>query len=335
MATIKDVARETGLGIATISKYINGGNVRKKNKIAIDEAIEKLGFTANAFARGLKTGKSHTIGVVIPELGNIFVTTIISAMADVLRGKGYGVIVCDCRTDEALEGDMIKFLLEKRVDGIVNMPVSRSGEYMQPAIESNTPVVLLDRMVNDLMGHVSAVLVDNVSASSSAVELLLDAGHKDIGIILGPQEIFTSQQRLLGYNQVLIQNAIQPKDSYAIFSDYSVQGGYESMKHLLDKKEVTAVFSTNYEMTLGAIIALNEQGIQIPEEISFVGFDNMQISQVVQPKLTVVSQPLEEIGKHAAAILLSKLLEGSNSGSPRVVTLSTEIVEGKSILARK
>ena len=334
MATIKDVARETGLGIATISKYINGGNVRKKNKIAIDEAIEKLGFTANAFARGLKTGKSHTIGVVIPELGNIFVTTIISAMADVLRGKGYGVIVCDCRTDEALEGDMIKFLLEKRVDGIVNMPVSRSGAYMQPAIESNTPVVLLDRMVNDLMGHVSAVLVDNVSASSSAVELLLDAGHKDIGIILGPQEIFTSQQRLLGYNQVLIQNAIQPKDSYAIFSDYSVQGGYESMKRLLNNKEVTAVFSTNYEMTLGAIIALNEQGIQIPEEISFVGFDNMQISQVVQPKLTVVSQPLEEIGKHAAAILLSKLLEGSISESPRVVTLSTEIVKGKSILAR-
>ena len=335
MATIKDVAKETGLGIATISKYINGGNVRKKNKIAIDEAIEKLGFTANAFARGLKTGKSHTIGVVIPELGNIFVTTIISAMADVLRGKGYGVIVCDCRTDEILEGDMIKFLLEKRVDGIVNMPVSRSGEYMQPAIESNTPVVLLDRMVNDLMGNVSAVLVDNVSASSSAVELLINAGHKDIGIILGPQEIFTSQQRLLGYNQVLIQNAIQPKDSYAIFSDYSVQGGYESMKHLLDKKEVTAVFSTNYEMTLGAIIALNEQGIQIPEEISFVGFDNMQISQVVQPKLTVVSQPLKEIGKHAAAILLSKLLEDSDNGLPRVVTLSTEIVEGKSILARK
>ena len=335
MATIKDVAKETGLGLATISKYINGGNVREKNKIAIDEAIEKLGFTANAFARGLKTGKSHTIGVVIPELGNIFVTTIITAMADVLRGKGYGVIVCDCRTDETLEGDMIKFLLEKRVDGIVNMPVSRSGEYMQPALESNTPVVLLDRMINDLMGRVSAVLVDNVSASSSAVELLLDAGHKDIGIILGPQEIFTSQQRLLGYNQVLIQNAIQPKDSNAIFSDYSVQGGYESMKRLLNNKEVTAVFSTNYEMTLGAIIALNEQGLQIPGEISFVGFDNMQISQVVQPKLTVVSQPLEEIGKHAAAILLSKLLEDSDNGLPRVVTLSTEIVEGKSILARK
>ena len=335
MATIKDVAKETGLGLATISKYINGGNVRERNKIAIDEAIEKLGFTANAFARGLKTGKSHTIGVVIPELGNLFVTTIITAMADVLREKGYGVIVCDCRTDETLEGEMIKFLLEKRVDGIVNMPVSRNGEYMQPAIESNTPVVLLDRMINDLLGNVSAVLVDNVSASSSAVKLLIDAGHKDIGIILGPQEIFTSQQRLLGYNKELIDNSIQPNDSYVIFSDYSVQGGYESMKRLLECNKMTAVFTTNYEMTLGAIIALNEQGIRVPEEISFVGFDNMQISQVVQPKLTVVSQPLKEIGENAAAILLAKLLGEVDKVTPQMITLSTEIVKGRSILARK
>ena len=335
MATIKDVAKETGLGLATISKYINGGNVREKNKIAIDGAIEKLGFTANAFARGLKTGKSHTIGVVIPELGNIFITTIITAMADVLREKGYGVIVCDCRTDEILEGEMVRFLLEKRVDGIVNMPVSKDGDYMQPAIEGGIPVVLLDRMINELIGNVSAVLVDNVSASSAAVKLLLDAGHKDIGIILGPQDIFTSQQRLLGYNQMLIQNAIQPNDSYVIYSDYSVQGGYESMKQLLECSKMTAVFSTNYEMTLGAIIALNEQGIQVPEQISFVGFDNMQISQVVQPKLTVVSQPLKEIGEQAAEILLSKLLGEADKVTPQIITLSTEIAKGKSILARE
>ena len=332
MATMKDIAKETGLGLATISKYINGGNVREKNKIAIDKAIKELGFTANALARGLKTGKSHTIGVVIPELGNIFVTTIITTMADILREKGYGVIVCDCRTDEKLEKEMVKFLLEKRVDGIVNMPVSKDGEHLRPAIEHHIPIILLDRMINGLKDKVSSVLVDNVNASASAVKLLIDAGHNDIGIILGPQDIFTSQQRLLGYNQVLIQSSIQPKDSYVIFSDYSVQGGYESMKSLLEDNKVTAVFTTNYEMTLGAIIALNERGVHIPEQISFVGFDNMQISQVVQPKLTVVSQPLKEIGEQAA-ILLSKFLGDENNKAPQTITLSTEIVVGKSILA--
>ena len=334
MATMKDIAKETGLGLATISKHINGGNVREKNKIAIDRAIEKLGFTANTFARGLKTGKSHTIGVIIPELGNIFVTSIITAMDDILRERGYGVIVCDCRTDEKLEGEMVKFLLEKRVDGIVNMPVSKNGENLRPAIANHVPVILLDRMIDELKDDVSVVLVDNVNASSSAVKLLIDAGHHDIGIILGPQDIFTSQQRLLGYNQVLIQNSIPPNDSYVIFSDYSVQGGYESMKSLLEESKVTAVFTTNYEMTLGAIVALNESGIKIPEQISFVGFDNMQISQVVQPKLTVVSQPLKEIGEHAAILLLEHLGNKGDS-SPQSITLSTEIIGGKSILARR
>ena len=334
MATMKDIAKETGLGLATISKHINGGNVREKNKIAIDRAIEKLGFTANAFARGLKTGRSHTIGVIIPELGNLFVTNIITAMADILREKGYAIIVCDCRTDKRLEGDMVKFLLEKKVDGIVNMPVSKNGEHLRPAIANHVPVILLDRMINELKEDVSAVLVDNVNASASAVKLLIDAGHYEIGIILGPQDIFTSQQRLLGYNQVFIQNSIPPNDSYVIFSDYSVQGGYESMKSLLEENKVTAVFTTNYEMTLGAIIALNERGIQIPEQISFVGFDNMQISQVVQPKLTVISQPLKEIGEHAA-ILLLELLGNENNGNTKNITLSTEIIVGKSILARR
>jgi len=217
------------------------------------------------------------------------------------------------------------------VDGIVNMPVSKSGEHLLPAIKSNIPVVLLDRMIHGLKDDVSAVLVDNVHASSSAVKFLLDAGHKDIGIILGPQEIFTTQQRLLGYNQALIQEDIQPNSSHVIFSDYSVQGGYESMKRLLSDHSVTAVFSTNYEMTLGAIIAINERGIRIPDQISFVGFDNMQMSQVIQPKLTIVSQPLNEIGEQAAAILLSKFSDSINSTAPINMTLSTEVIAGESV----
>lgn len=330
MATIKDIAKETGLGLATISKYINGGNVRDKNKIAIDAAIDKLGYTINEFARGLKTSRSHTIGVIIPDLSNIFITTIITVIEDILRKSGYGVIICDCRADKAQECEAVRFLVGKMVDGIINMPVSQNGEHLLPLMKTGTPIVLLDRMIPDLKGHVNAVLVDNVGGSAAAVKMLFDAGHENIGIILGPQDVFTSQQRLLGYNQVLIQNSLQPDRSRIIFSDYSVQGGYESMKLLLSDNKLTAVFATNYHMTLGAIIAMNELGLSMPDRISFIGFDNMQISQVIRPKPTVITQPLEEIGKNAAEILLSKLSGGPDTGA-KSITLSTGISIGESV----
>lgn len=335
MATIKDVARETGLGIATISKYLNGGNVREKNRAAIEAAIDKLGFTINEFARGLKTSKSHTVGVVIPELSNLFITTIITVVEDILRKKGYGVIICDCRTDTEHEREAVRFLMAKHVDGIINMPVSKNGEHLALALETNIPVVLLDRMIPGLKGRVNAVLVDNIGASAMAVQSLFDSGHEDIGIILGPQEVFTSQQRLLGYSQVLIRNSLQPDNSRIIFSDYSVEGGYESMKRLLQHPDMTAAFVTNYEMTLGAIIALNEAAIDIPGQISLVGFDNMQLSKVIRPGLTIVTQPLEEIGRNAADILLEKL-SGDGADSPcRIVTLSTGMLPGESVRDRR
>lgn len=331
MVTIKDIARETGLGIATISKYLNGGTVREKNKIAIETAIDQLGFTLNELARGFKTGKSYTIGVIIPELSNIFITSIITIIEDILRKNGYGVIICDCRTDNDQECEAMRFLIRKRVDGIINMPVSKDGKHLMPAIENGIPIVLIDRMIPNLQDDVNAVLVDNVSASASAVTTLFEAGHKNIGIILGPQDVFTSQQRLLGYNQVLIQNQMQPEISRIVFSDYTVQGGYESMKKLLLDSEVTAVFVTNYEMTLGAIIAINELGISIPEQISFIGFDNLHFSSVIQPKLTIVTQPLEEIGQNAAEILLSKLTKDESEIGARVITLSTGMIPGDSV----
>ena len=329
MVTIKDVAKETGLGISTISKYLNGGNVREKNKLAIDGAIEKLGFTANEFARGLKTKKSHTVGVVIPELSNLFITSIISVVEDILRKNGYGVIVCDCRTNEEQEREAIRFLMGKMADGIINMPVSIDGKHLFPLIENEIPIILLDRMIPQLREHVNAVLVDNVSASASAIKLLFDAGHTNIGIILGPRDVFTSQQRLLGYSQVFIQNSLLPDESRIIFSDYTVQGGYESMKRLLKDNNLTAVYTTNYEMTLGALIAISESGVNIPEQISFVGFDNVYLAQVIRPKLTIVTQPIEEIGRHTAEILLSLFSNGAKR--TEVITLSTQISEGRSV----
>ena len=124
---MKDIANRTGLGLATISKYLNGGTVREQNRIAIEKAIGELDFTVNEFARSLKTSRSKTIGVLIPELSNVFITSVITALEDILRQNGYGIIVCDSRTDLGREKDAVEFLMSKMVDGIVMMPAGGNG----------------------------------------------------------------------------------------------------------------------------------------------------------------------------------------------------------------
>jgi len=328
-ATIKDIANKTGLGLATISKYLNGGNVLEKNKIAIEKAIKELDYTVNEFARSLKTSKSKTVGVIIPELSNIFVTSIITVIEDILRNNGYSIIVTDCRTDESLERDVVNFMMSKRVDGIICMPVSKSGKFLKQATDAKIPIILIDRMLDDI--DTDVVMVDNISASERAISHLVENGHKEIGIVVGPNEIFTSQERLKGYKEALNRKKIKVNEDNIVFSNYTVQGGYESLKQLVKKnKDMTAVFMTNYEMTLGAIIAINELGIKIPEDISFIGFDNLQLSRIVKPKLSIVDQPLEDIGKNAASLMLKRLGE-DKSKAKKKIQLMTTLIERDSV----
>jgi len=328
-ATIKDIANKTGLGLATISKYLNGGNVLEKNKIAIEEAISELNYKVNEFARSLKTSKSKTVGVVIPELSNIFVTSIITVIEDILRNNGYSIIVADCRTDEVLEEKVINFMMSKRVDGIICMPVSMSGKSLKQAADGDIPIILIDRRLDNIDADV--VMVDNISASDNAISYLVKKGHKEIGIVTGPKEIFTSQERLKGYKKALERENIDVNEDNIIYSNYTVQGGYESLKELIKtNKDMTAVFMTNYEMTLGAIIAINELGIKIPDDLSFIGFDNLQLSRVVVPKLTIVDQPLDEIGKNTADLMLTRLGE-TDVNSKKKIQLTTKLIERESV----
>ena len=164
---MKDIARRTGLGLATISSYFNGGNVREKNRIKIEEAIEELHYEVNEVARGLKTNATKTIGVVIPELNNTFCAEIITGMEDVLRSHGYATIVCDCRTDKKLEREAIEFLIRRRVDGVINMPVDEEGNHLKKFQRTGKPIVLIDRKIQGI--SCDSVLVDNEKAAEDAV----------------------------------------------------------------------------------------------------------------------------------------------------------------------
>ena len=328
--TLHDIARETGLSTSTISKYINGVKLKERNRIAVEQAIEKLGYTVNEYARGLKSNRSRTIGVVIPELSNLFISNIISHMEESLRSAGYSIIVSDCHSDERLEAEAVQFLLRKMVDGIVNMPVCRDGRHLLPALEKDVPVVLIDRNIPELSERVNGVFIDNETAAYQATRRLIDEGHRRIGIIIGPSEVYTSHCRLSGYRKALEEAGIEPDEELIVYSDYTVQGGYTGVRHLVRTREnMTALFITNYEMTLGGIIAINELQIPVPQKLSVIGFDNMDLSRITHPKLSIVVQPLQDIGSEAAKLLLEQLSD--EAGPSRTVQFPVSIHEGESV----
>ena len=330
-ATMKDIARQTGLGLATISSYFNGGNVREKNRIKIEAALEELHYEVNEVARGLKTNATRTIGVVIPELNNTFCAEIITGMEDVLRSHGYATIVCDCRTDRKLEQEAVEFLIRRRVDGIINMPVDEEGKHLRKFQKTGKPIVLIDRRIQGI--SCDSVLVDNRKAAEDAVQCFIKNGHRNIGIIGGPEGIFTAQERLAGYSKALKEAGIPIRGSLIFHGDYTIQGGVRGLEELVrSNPDMTAVFVTNYEMTMGAMIGVNELGIKIPEQLSMIGFDNLQFARACNPKLTIVSQPTDGIAREVARIMLEHLENGKQENEECFSEkLQTEIVEGKSV----
>ena len=332
-ATIKDIAKKTGLGLATISSYLNGGNVREKNRIKIEKAIDELGYEVNEMARSLKTNKSKIIGVVIPELSNVFITEIISIVEDIFRKKGYATLVCDCRTDPKIEKEVVDFLYKKRVDGIINMPVTSDGSHLKQFQDSKKPILLIDRKVDKLLSD--CVLVDNRQATKSATDLLIKNGHKKIGFIAGPKDIYTSIERVEGYKSSLLEAGLEIEDRLIAYGDYTINGGVECLKQLVkDNPDLTAVVASNAEMTIGTFIGIGDLELKVPEEISVIGFDNVEFAKAMNPKVTIVTQPIKEIAKETARIMLSQLEKDNkdkNNNKFEVVKLTTDIIHGNSI----
>lgn len=334
-ATIKDVAKHAGLSMATVSKYLNGIKVQDKNKAAIDAAISALGYSVNELARGLRTGLSNIIGVVIPELNSAFATAILSLVDDILFEQGYSIIVGDCRADIEREARTVQTLLTRQVDGIINMPSDIQGRHLLPAIERNIPIVLIDRTIPSASEYVNAVLVDNRAASEAATQLLIDAGHRDIGIIVGPQHVEPFQQRLQGYLQAMEKNNVPVRDEYIKMADRSItEKGYERAMELLQmKNRPTALFAANHYMTLGAVMALSDMRLAIPQDVALMAYDDLPATRVIKPKLTLVAQPLESIAREIADVMLQAIEAKRENKSPKAVVkvLRAEIRHGESI----
>lgn len=332
MATIKDVSRLTGLSISTISKYINGGNVRGENKTRIDEAIRSLNFKVNPAARALKTNRSMTVGVLLPSLDVSFFAGIVADIEARLFEAGYNTIVCSCNHSAELERRKLEFFIEQQVDGIILVCEWMKAEELlaYPEIaRGEIPLVLLDRYVENFPGDF--VLVDSASVCRFAVGQFLLNGHKKIGLITGPGTISTARERLEGYQQALVAHGIEPKPAWVKVGDYSLNSGYRLFNELIDSADApTAILVTNYEMTMGAITAAHERKMKIPRDISFIGYDNLQLAQILNPPVTIVLQPTDKMAEETASLLLRRM-RGDKSDAPHTVMLKACLMLQESI----
>lgn len=332
MSTIKDIAQYTGLSVATISKYINGGNVLENNRILIAEAIDALDYKVNLAARILKTRRTMTVGILLPSLTTPFFSNICALIESHLKKDGYSIVLCSYYDDPDEEMEKIRFLIHQAVDGIILVPQYIHNSDINAISEirdRKIPLVLMDRHIPGY--ECDCVLVDNSNALYNAVEQFIINWHRRIGIITGPPEISTALERRLGYERAHNDYSIPLDPDLVRVGDYSISSGYSAMSELLNMENPpTAVIGTNHEMTMGAITLAYERKMRIPDDISFIGFDEIQLTKIINPPITIVMQPTAEIAKHTAETLLRRM-QGDDTMFPRIMRLKTELLIHESI----
>ena len=279
-ATIRDVAKKTGLSLGTISKYINGQPVRESNRVLIEQAIAELQFKPNKIAKGLRNSQTFSVAVLLPMLTSNFCTSMISTIESYLLPRGYSVIVCECHNDAQMELQKTKFLLDRMVDGIILIPYDTSGRQIELIQKNQTPLVVVDQLIKN--HPADTIILDNQTASYEPVLQLIQMNHKKIAIITGGEDHYTSQERLAGYKKALTEYGLPICPAYIQCGEYTTVGGYDAMQRLAALADPpTAVFISNYDMEIGAYLAINSLNLQIPDDISIIGFDNLPLVNLV------------------------------------------------------
>ncbi|MDR3360019.1 MAG: LacI family transcriptional regulator [Bifidobacteriaceae bacterium] len=329
-ATYKDIQRMTGLSLSTISRYFNALPVRPANAEAIEDAAGKLQFRTNSFAKSLRTRKSMTIGVLLPDLANAFHSTIVANVIKSPALAGYGVIVSTYGDSASGLDRAVRFLTGKMVDGLIMVPPGDNGWPTALDVEQpDLPIVVLDRVVWHPLDH---VVVDNDRAGADVADLLAEAGHRDIGVVGGPDDISSLRGRTAGFTARLADRGIALPQSRVLRRPLTVEAGRLAALELLSGPgpRPTALFATNSELTVGSMLALAELSLTTPGDLSFVGFDNAELSQAVPPGLAVVLQPVEEIARRASELMRLRLDTGVVKRGESVVLLCA-LAPGRSV----
>ena len=306
--TIKELANELNMSTTTVSRVLTGQE--KKYRISertaqlVRAKVDSLGFKPNQIARNLRLRKTNTIGLVIPDISNPFFANLARTVEEELRNRNKMVLLCDTKDETSLEEESINLLLDRKVDGLLVAPVGEKWEHLP--LDSSTPVVLMDRYFDN--GALPYVTTDNYHGAYEATQFLIDQGHKDIACIQGRINTSANQNRLSGFKSALSENKLDANQAMVLGDDYSMENGYGSTQTLLNQaKRPTAIFALNNQIAIGAMKALSEASLHIPDDISLIAFDEQTYFELLLPPLTAVKQPMKEIGKKAVELLFDLL----------------------------
>ena len=332
--TIKDVAKVANVSITTVSRVSNGSKgVSAKTRRRVLNAIRKLGYSPSAMASGLKTRISKSIGIAVPDTIGDFYGEVINGIESVATENEYNLIISLNHHIIKEELKAVNFFKAKKVDGAILVTTLDDDDYVRSLIEGGFDIVLLDRAPRGL--KVDTVKTDNFRGGYIATEYLLNLGHSAILLIRGLSCLDSSRERFNGYKRALKDKKIEYDSTFILNGDFTIDSGYTTIKKYLDEKGLnfTAVFAANDQMAIGAIKALNDKGIVVPDEVSIVGFDDSYISPYTIPSLTTIKQRKEEMGKVATELLLNRISSlDKEKIVPRQVTISVELVERESAI---
>lgn len=335
MVTIRDVARAAGVSVATVSRVLNRKDtVTAETERHVREVIRRLEYVPHGGARSLTTRRTHVIGVVLPEMYGDFFSEIIRGIDRVARPRGYHVLVSGSHSDPE-ETEAVLHALHGRVDGLVLMMPGPGADPLTRSLPRGTPVILLNGPPGSRHPTLS---VDNRAGARLAVDHLLDLGHRRIALIAGPEDNADAEERRRGYREALAARGLELDERLELPGDFREDSGFAAGEELARRASrgnaPTAVFAANDAMAIGCLAGLRSKGLQVPEDLSLVGFDDVPNARYLTPALTTVRVPIAEVGGRAIERLLGSIDEPTGEGASREVVAPTLSIRDSTLAPR-
>lgn len=331
--TLKTIADSIGVSTTTVSRVLN--NQSKKYRISDDtqelilKKAKEIGYIPNQVARGLRLKKSNIIGLIIPDISNPFFAQLAHSVENEARKKGYSIILSDTQDYAELEIETLRLLQSRNVEGIIICPNSRNISHLQKVIKSNMALVVIDRYIEGL--ECPYVISDNYNGTIDAITHFVKNNHKIISCIQGQQNTSVNDERVRGYKDTLKKHNLPFDESYLVGDSFGERNGYVSAKLLLSKTpRPSAIFACSNLISLGAMRAIFEEGLKIPEDISMISFDDQPYSEYLATPMTVVVQQTREMGQIGFKLLLAQLSQSSPAEAEGVV-LPTKLMLRSSV----
>lgn len=329
MATIKEVAKLAGVSKATVSRVINGNAyVSSATNQAVTRAMEQLNFSPNTLAQNLAFKRSGSVGVLVLEISSPFYAALLKGIGTAMEPEGMNLMIQDGNNDVEKGKKAIDFLLNKQCDALVICCENIPEFYLHSLIDQGIQLIIINRHLPEILDH--CVYLDNAKGAGLAVQYLIDHGHRRIMYLSGPIKNYDNETRFHKYKDVLNDNGIEFDENLVSYGNFTEEEGYLATQTMLEKKiPFTAIFSANDQMAAGAMTALRDANLRIPQDVSIIGFDNMNFARFLYPPLTTIRQPLVDMGKIGTQILLHRLKKKSTDHLPHEI--QPELVERESV----